>query len=77
MKHELIPRLIENYSQVIYIQNAMDSLEHGLMQEKSTNRASDILVLFYKTWINTFCKGNSRGAGVDGVEDSFVAYLRL
>ena len=47
------------------------------MQEKSTNSATETLVLFYKTWINTFCKGNSRGAGVDGVENSFVAYLRL
>lgn len=24
-----------------------------------------------------FSEGNSRGAGIDGVEDSFVAYLRL
>jgi len=24
-----------------------------------------------------FCKSNSGGAGVDGVEDSFIAYLRL
>ena len=27
--------------------------------------------------INTFSEGNSRGAGIDGVEDSFIAYLRL
>ena len=81
LKHELITGLLEKNSKVIniaiYNVYAIDSLKHGLMQEKSTNRATEILVLFYETWINTFCKSNSGGAGVDGVEDSFIAYLRL
>ena len=81
LKHELITGLLEKNSKVINIAinnvYAIDSLKHGLMQEKSTNRATEILVLFYETWINTFCKSNSGGAGVDGVEDSFIAYLRL
>ena len=44
--------------------------KYGFIQEKAQKGQKDI-------WSDTFSEGNSRGAGIDGVEDSFIANLRF